>query len=289
MGSRRVPAPDEGAGITEQVNPRTTNLDRLSNGEILGRILAEDETVAAAVRAALPAMAAASELLVATLQGGGRWFNLGAGTSGRIGLLDAAELPPTFGVDPESVQGVLAGGSATLERAVEGAEDDPDAAVAELARRGFGAGDALVGLSASGRTPFVLGGVAYARSVGARSVGITCAPDSPLALEADVPIVTVVGPEVIAGSTRMKGGLAQKMVLHALSTTVMVRLGRVRGNLMTEIRGANSKLRERAIAIVARLAGVAPAEAAATLDETAGSVPDALERLAVPRRGPTRP
>ena len=273
---------------TEQINPRTTNLDRLSSEEVLARILDEDASVARVVRAALPSIAAAADLLYATLEGDGRWFNLGAGTSGRVGVLDAAELPPTFGLPPDRVQAVLAGAPEGLAQAVEGAEDDTEAAAAELERRGLGPGDALVALSASGRTPFVLGGVAHARRVGARSVAITCAAESPLASACEIPIAVEVGPEVIAGSTRMKGGLAQKMVLHALSTAVMVRLGRVRGNLMSEIRAGNAKLRERSIAIVGRLAHVDPERAAETLEAAGGSVPAALDRLGVPQRARTR-
>jgi N-acetylmuramic acid 6-phosphate etherase len=287
MGRPRERDATESTSPTEQPNPRTTGLDRMAPEAILARILDEDELAAAAVRSALPALERAAELLHAALAGGGRWFNVGAGTSGRLGLLDAAELPPTFGIDPASVQAVLAGGAAAFERAVEGAEDDADAARAELERRGLRAGDVVLALSASGSTPFALGAVARAREVGAKTIGVTCAADSALARAVDVPIVVPVGPEVIAGSTRMKGGLAQKMVLHALSTTVMVRLGRVRGNLMAEIRGASRKLRERGIRIVARLARVPPEEAARVLDDCGGSVPDALERLRVPRRRPS--
>jgi N-acetylmuramic acid 6-phosphate etherase len=283
MGRAREQAP-ESLGVTEQPNPRTTGLDRMAPEAILAHILEEDEGAAAAVRTALPALERAADLLWRTLDSGGRWFNVGAGTSGRLGMLDAAELPPTFGIDPESVQAVLAGGAPAMERAVEGAEDDAAAAGAELARRGLCARDAVVALSASGCTPFALGAVEHARAVGAKTIAVTCAPDSPLERAVDVPIVIVVGPEVIAGSTRMKGGLAQKMVLHALSTTVMVRLGRVRGNLMTEIRGASRKLRERAVRIVERLARVSTEEAARVLDECGGSVADALEKLRVPRR-----
>jgi N-acetylmuramic acid 6-phosphate etherase len=283
MGRAREQDAPEAPAVTEQPNPRTTGLDRMAPEAILAHILEEDESAAAAVRAALPALVRAADLLFRTLDAGGRWFNVGAGTSGRLGMLDAAELPPTFGIDPGSVQAVLAGGPTALEQAVEGAEDDAGAARAELERRGLSARDALLALSASGRTPFALGAVGHARAVGARTIAVTCAPDSPLEHAVDVPIVVVVGPEVIAGSTRMKGGLAQKMVLHALSTTVMVRLGRVRGNLMTELRGASRKLRERAVRIVVRLAHVSPEEAARVLDQ-AGSVRGALEQLRVPQR-----
>jgi N-acetylmuramic acid 6-phosphate etherase len=282
VGQRRVP--DLGESVTEQVNPRTTGLDRMTPIDVLARILDEDATVAAAVRAVLPALERAVEALREALLAGGRWFNVGAGTSGRLGMIDAVELPPTFGVEPEQVQAILAGGAEALERAVEGAEDDPVAGRAELERRRLSARDAVIGLSASGQTPFALGAVAYARSVGARTLCVTCAPDSPLALAAEIPIVVCVGPEVIAGSTRMKGGLAQKMVLHALSTTVMVRMGRVRGNLMADLRVGSSKLRERALHIVMRLGKLPRDEAERVLDAAGGSASAALDRLGVPLR-----
>lgn len=265
--------------ITEQPNPRTRDIDRLGTTEILDRILDEDAKVAAAVREVLPRLAEACERLVETLQAGGRWFNLGAGTSGRIGALDAAEIPPTFGVAADRVQAVIAGGELAMTRAVEGAEDDADAARRDLEARQFGSADALLALSASGGTRYVLSGVAHARRVGAVSIGVTCVPDSALARTVDVPIVVVVGPEVIAGSTRMKGGLAQKMILHSLSTAVMIRLGRVRGNLMTGLSPVNRKLRERAVLIVSELSGASPAEAHAVLEAAGGSIEIALERL----------
>lgn len=277
--------PEADDAITEQVNPRTTGLDRMPSSEVLALVLDEDATVAAAVRAVLPALERAVEVLHQTLAGGGRWFNVGAGTSGRIGMLDAVELPPTFGIEPERVQAVLAGGPAALESAVEGAEDDRDAGRRELERRGLSPRDAVIGLSASGRTPFAIGAVEYARSLGAHTLCVTCAPDSPLARAAELPIVVAVGPEVIAGSTRLKGGLAEKMVLHALSTTVMVRLGRVRGNLMAELRGGSNKLRERALRIVMRLGKLSRDEAERALDAADGSAAAALEALRVPVRG----
>ncbi len=282
MGPRRVP--DTGEPVTERVNPRTTGLDRMTPADVLALVLDEDATVAAAVRAALPALERAADALHRTLAGSGRWFNVGAGTSGRIGLLDAVELPPTFGIEPERVQAILAGGADALASAVEGAEDDPEAGRLELERRGLSARDAVVGLSASGRTPFALGAVEHARALGARTICVTCAPDSPLARAAELPIAIEVGPEVIAGSTRLKGGLAEKMVLHALSTTVMVRLGRVRGNLMAELRGGSAKLRERALRIVMRLGKLPRDEAERALDAAGGSVAAALARLGVPQR-----
>ncbi len=271
--------PEETEASTERVNPRTRDLDQLATGDLLGRILDEDAAVASVVQAALPEIERACDLLHAALGRGGRWFNLGAGTSGRIGALDAAEIPPTFGLEADGVQAVIAGGDRALLHALEGVEDDPEQAARDLASRGFSREDVLVVLSASGRTPYALGGLQHARRIGAPSIAITCAPESPLAAQADVPIVAAVGPEVIAGSTRMKGGLAQKMILHALSTAVMVRLGRVRGNLMTGIRAVNSKLRERALGILVQLADCNRGEAERALDAAHGSLHDALRDL----------
>ncbi|HTO06915.1 MAG TPA: N-acetylmuramic acid 6-phosphate etherase [Myxococcota bacterium] len=265
--------------VTEAPNPRTADLDRLPVGELVQRILDEDAGVSAAVRAARPAIELACLALVEALDGGGRWFNVGAGTSGRLGALDAAEIPPTFGLEPQRVQALIAGGPPALLGPVEGAEDDTAAAPRELDKLGLGPGDAVVALSASGRTPYALAGLEHARRRGARAIAITCAPESPLAKAAEIAIVVVVGPEVIAGSTRLKGGLAQKMVLHTLSTAVMVRLGRVHGNLMTGLRAVNSKLYERGVRILCELAGVGPAEAARALEEAEGSVERALEKL----------
>jgi N-acetylmuramic acid 6-phosphate etherase len=270
--------------VTEDRLAASEQLDRLEVADVLATIHAEDRRAVAAVEAALPQVARAVDVLVPVLAAGGRWFNVGAGTSGRIGLLDAVELPPTFGIEPERVQAILAGGDGALARAVEGAEDDPDGGRAELERRGLSARDAVIGLSASGRTPFALGAVEYARRIGARTSCVTCAPDSPLARAAELPIAVQVGPEVIAGSTRLKGGLAEKMVLHALSTTVMVRLGRVRGNLMAELRGGSAKLRERALRIVMRLGKLPRDEAERALDAAGGSASAALDRLGVPLR-----
>jgi N-acetylmuramic acid 6-phosphate etherase len=261
------------------VNPRTRDIDQLPLGAILERILDEDAGVPEAVRAALPAIERAGEVLLDTLRSDGRWFNLGAGTSGRIGVLDAAEIPPSYGLSPERVQAIMAGGPDALSAAVEGAEDDREAGARELLARGFCRRDALVALSASGQTPFVIGGVEHARSVGGRTIGLTCTPASPLVRLVDCPIVVLVGPEAIAGSTRMKGGLAQKIVLQMLSTSVMVRMGRVRGNLMIELGTRSSKLRERAIRILMELSGQERGPAGRALGEAQGSVSRALELL----------
>jgi N-acetylmuramic acid 6-phosphate etherase len=201
---------------------------------------------------------------------------VGAGTSGRLGALDAAEIPPTFGLPPQRVQAVIAGGDRALARAVEGAEDDPEAAIWELRERELGPGDVVLAISASGETPFALGGLEIAHAVGARSIGLTCNPGSSLADAAEIAIVPVVGPEVIAGSTRMKGGLVQKMVLHMLSTAVMVRLGLVTGNLMANMIPASNKLRERGVRIVMELAGVSAGEAACCLESAGGNAARAV-------------
>jgi N-acetylmuramic acid 6-phosphate etherase len=264
---------------TELPNPATRDLDRLTTGELLARILDEDARVAAAVRATLPQLERACDLLVRRLERGGRWFNAGAGTSGRIGLLDAAEIPPTFGLEPERVQALIAGGAAALAHAVEGAEDDSAEAVRELEARRLGERDALVAISASGTTPYALAAVGHARRVGAATIAVTCDPDSPLAHACDVAIAAIVGPEVIAGSTRLKGGLAQKMILHTLSTAAMVRLGRVRGNLMTGVRVSNRKLRERALWIACELSGCSRQEAQRALEAAGGDVERALALL----------
>jgi len=264
---------------TELANPATRDLDRLSTRELIARILDEDAGVAVAVRATLPQLERACQLLVERLERGGRWFNVGAGTSGRIGLLDAAEIPPTFGLEPERVQALIAGGESALARAIEGAEDDAAEAVRELDARRLSEADVLVALSASGTTPYALAAAEHARRIGAASIAITCDPDSPLSRGCDIAIAAVVGPEVIAGSTRLKGGLAQKMILHTLSTAVMVRLGRVRGNLMTGVRVSNRKLRERALWITCELSGRSRQDAQRALDTAQGDIERALALL----------
>jgi N-acetylmuramic acid 6-phosphate etherase len=265
--------------LTEAVLEAAHDLDRRSAREILELIHAEDLFAAHAVGRVLPEIEQAVEVLVLVLQGGGRWFNVGAGTSGRMGVLDAAEIPPTFGYPAERVQAIQAGGIGAVWRAAEGAEDQADEARVELRRRELLAGDAVVAISASGRTPFTLAALDEAARVGARRIAITCDPGSPLAARAEVAIAPAVGPEVIAGSTRMKGGLAQKMVLHLLSTTVMVRLGRVEGNQMTNLVPASRKLEVRAVLILSSLGRVDEAEARRLLRECHGSVQDALARL----------
>lgn len=277
MVGPKSPAP--GAPPTERSNPRTAGLDSMSLEEIVGVLIEEDAGVADAVRRARREIEAATRLLVRVMEAGGRWFNVGAGTSGRIGVLDAAEIPPTFGLEADRIQAILAGGPAAMERAVEGAEDDEFAGVRALRDRKLASGDAVVALSAGGRTPFVLGAVAHAREVGAGTIAISCDPDAPLARAVDVAVLAQVGPEALAGSTRLKGGLAQKMILHTLSTATMVKLGRARGNLMIGIRPVTRKLRERAIAIVSELAQIDAKRAERALDEAGGSVEAALSTL----------
>jgi N-acetylmuramic acid 6-phosphate etherase len=265
--------------LTEAILESTRDLDRRSVTEILEAIHAEDRRALDAVGAALPDVARAVDVLVLVLQGGGRWFNVGAGTSGRLGAIDAAEIPPTFGYPGDRVRAILAGGPTAFWRAVEGAEDDAAAARRALETHGLLPGDAVVAISASGRTAFPLAALELARELGARRLAITCDPDSPLARAAEVAIAPVVGPEVIAGSTRLKGGLVEKTVLHLLSTTVMVRLGRVEGNRMTNLLPASRKLRVRALRMLMELGQVEEERARALLDRCHGSVHDALELL----------
>ena len=262
--------------ITEQENPRTTNLSSLSVAEIVGVMNEEDGLVAAAVQAALPAVVLAVEGIVARLRDAGRLFYVGTGTSGRLGVLDAAECPPTFGVSPDMVQAVIAGGYEACYRAVEASEDDADAGAHDLKARGFTIDDALVGIAASGKTPYTVGAVSYARMLGAFTAAITCTPDSPITRVAQVSIVPVVGPEVVAGSTRLKAGTAQKMVLNLLSTAAMVKLGYVTGNRMTNVQTRNSKLRARAIRIIMAEVGTDEPAAIESLEQANGSLPAAL-------------
>ena len=258
--------------LTEQTNPASASIDTLSTESVLRIMNAEDRQVAEAVEREIPAIARAVDAIVAAFERGGRLFYLGAGTSGRLGVLDASECPPTFNVPPEMVQGIIAGGEAALSQATETTEDDPAAGARDLEVRGFTAGDVLVGIAASGRTPYVLGAVEKARRMGAVTVGISCTPDSELARAVEIAITPLVGPEVVAGSTRMKAGTAQKLVLNMLSTGAFVRLGYVYGNLMVSVQPRNQKLRDRARRIVAQAAGVTVERAGEWLAEAGGSV-----------------
>ncbi len=278
-GSTPVAPLDAELAVTETSNPRTVEIDRLATPELVALLVEEDAAVQRALQQAVPALTRATDALLDVMSAGGRWFNLGAGTSGRLGVLDASEIPPTFGMDPECVQGVIAGGAPALRCAVEGAEDSRENGALDLERLDFVAADALVALSASGRTPYVLGATEHAHALGARTIGITCVPGSELARAVSIPIVLEVGPEVISGSTRMKGGLAQKQALHTLSTAVMVRLGRTWGNRMSHLSTTNQKLRERAVRTLCERSGCTLAEATAALEAAGGSLQQALCEL----------
>jgi N-acetylmuramic acid 6-phosphate etherase len=244
--------------------------------DIVRLINEEDAQVAEAVAQVVPDIAVAAETIIDRLGKGGRLFYIGTGTSGRLGVLDAAECPPTFGVSPQLVQAIIAGGYEACYRAVEASEDDAEAGVRDLQSRGFKATDVLVGIAASGRTPYTIGAVSYARSLGAFTIGLTCVPKSQITKVAECSIVPVVGPEVIAGSTRMKGGTAQKMVLNMLSTATMVGLGYVTGNRMTNVQPRNSKLRDRAIRILMAESSLDQHLAASALEAAKGDIRAAL-------------
>jgi N-acetylmuramic acid 6-phosphate etherase len=258
--------------LTEQLNPASTAIDTLSTTRLLEVINSEDRKVAGAVAEVIPAIARAVDAIVAAMDRGGRLFYIGAGTSGRLGVLDAAECPPTFSVPSDLVQGIIAGGEGALARATETTEDDPSVGAHDLALRGFTPSDVLVGIAASGRTPYVLGAVAEARRLGAVTVGISCTPDSSLSSEVDIAIEPLAGAEIVAGSTRMKAGTATKLVLNMLSTGTFIRRGYVFGNLMVNVQPKNSKLRDRAQRIVAKAAGVDAGRAAELLTEAGDSV-----------------
>jgi len=262
--------------ITERENPRSENLSSLSTTEILGVMNEEDVTVAVAVAAVLPEIARCVDQIVERLRGGGRLFYIGTGTSGRLGVLDAAECPPTFGVSPELVQAVIAGGYEACYRAVEGSEDDRGAGVEDLKKRGFTPNDCLVGIAASGRTPYTVGAVEHAKSLGGLTIALTCVPSSPITRAAEISIVPVVGPEVVTGSTRLKAGTAQKLVLNMLSTATLVKLGYVSGNRMTHVQPRNEKLRARALRILKAETGISDDDALITLREAADDLPVAL-------------
>jgi N-acetylmuramic acid 6-phosphate etherase len=266
--------------ITEQENPRSKDLSSQSTAEIVALMNDEDATVAAAVKRVLGDVVKAVDEIVARLSKGGRLFYTGTGTSGRLGVLDASECPPTFGVSPELVQGVIAGGYDACYRAVEASEDDAEAGGFDLKTRGFGSGDALVGIAASGCTPYTVGAVKFARELGAFTIGLTCVPGSAITEAADLSIVPVVGPEVLTGSSRLKAGTAQKMVLNMISTATMVRLGYVSGNRMSNLQPRNVKLRERAVRIVMAEAGVDEETAVSALEASKWVVQGALKDLA---------
>lgn len=262
---------------TEQPNPRTADLDRLDTLPMLERLNAEDRQVPIAVHAALPEIARAVELAVERWQRGGRIVLFGAGTSGRLAALDAAEMPPTYGTPPERYVARLAGGAAVAQRAVEGAEDDEEAGRAAAAD--LGPNDVAFGLAASGRTPYVIGALAEARRRGAATLAMACVPSPAIGRDADVCIVVDTGPEPVSGSTRMKAGTAQKLVLNAFSTALMVKLGKVYGNLMVDVQATNAKLRRRAVRLVELATGADGEAASMALDATGGNVKAAILAL----------
>jgi len=253
---------------TEARNPNTTEMDLLAAEDLARALHRENYAVANAVEKELPAIGQVIELIASSIAKGGRVFYVGAGTSGRIGVLDASECPPTFGVEPGLFQGIIAGGDVALRSSIEGAEDHPSAGAADLHSHGVKTGDVVVGIAASGRTPYVIGALDAAREAGAATIAVVNVHPSAMERHADLTIAAVVGPEALTGSTRLKAGTAQKMVLNLLSTGAMVRLGKTYGNLMVDVRATNEKLRDRAIRIVCAATSAAEEEARAALERT---------------------
>ncbi|MCX5765887.1 MAG: N-acetylmuramic acid 6-phosphate etherase [Gemmatimonadetes bacterium] len=272
--------------VTERRNPRTADIDLASPQAIVDLINAEDRTVADAVATQREPLAAAVAAAEQTLRSGGRLFYAGAGTSGRLGVLDASEIPPTFGAPPELVQGIIAGGPAALTRSQEGAEDRPDGARADLDAAGVRAGDFVIGIAASGTTPYVRAALQHAKSLGARTAVVACSPPPAETLAAaDIAIVAITGPEVVTGSTRLKAGTATKLILNTITTGAMIRLGKTYGNLMVDMQASNVKLVDRSERIVAEVCGIAREQAREVLTQAGGSVKYAIvmQRLGVSR------
>jgi N-acetylmuramic acid 6-phosphate etherase len=267
---------DRGHLLTEQPNPRSTALDLLDTVELVRLFVEEDRRPQQAVADASASISAAVDRIATRLKAGGRLFYLGAGTSGRLGVLDAAECPPTFCSDPELVQGVLAGGAPALLRSSEGLEDLEAAGREDLDQRGFNPGDCLIGIAAGGTTPYVRGGLSHARSIGALAIAMACVPSDQAPLPCDIDIRLLTGPELLTGSTRLKAGTATKMALNIISTAVMVRLGKVFGNRMVDVSASNSKLMDRSLRILRDLGGVERDDGLVLLDQTGGSVKLAL-------------
>lgn len=253
---------------TESRNEGTMDIDKVSTLEMVRKINNEDKKVAIAVEKELPKIAEAIDYVVERIHKGGRLIYIGAGTSGRLGILDASECPPTYGVSEELVQGIIAGGNEAIFRAKEGAEDSKTLAVEDLKNKNINENDTIVGLAASGRTPYVIGGLEYANKIGALTISVTCNDNSEISKIAKISITPVVGPEAITGSTRLKSGTAQKLVLNTLSTGVMIKLGKVYGNLMVDLKSTNEKLIERAKEIVCKATGVTIEEATEILNRT---------------------
>jgi len=271
--------------LTEQSHPASVRIGELATVEMLKVMNAADAEIASAVALEIPRIAAAVDALAARLEQGGHLIYIGAGTSGRLGVLDASECPPTFHVPPDLIRGIIAGGEKALTQATEASEDDPEAGVQDLLRSGFGPGDALLGIAASGRTPYVLGAVEAARKMGALTAGISCTPDSDLSKAVGFPIEPKPGPEILTGSTRLRAGTATKMVLNMISTGVMIRLGYVYGNLMVNVQPTNKKLEDRARRIIEEAAQVTEKRAEELLEESGRSVRTAIvmERKKVSR------
>lgn len=261
---------------TEQVNPASTAIDSMNSLEIVRLINAEDAKVSQAIKLILPNIARAIEQIAERISRGGRLVYVGAGTSGRLGVLDASECPPTFGVTADLVIGKIAGGSQALTTAIEGAEDHFEMGEEDVADIGIGEEDTVAGIAASGRTPYVLGAVRYAKAQHALTIGLACNADTPLEHEVDIMIAPLVGPEIIAGSTRLKAGTAQKMVLNMLSTGVMILLGKTYGNLMVDVQATNEKLKQRAASIVQQVTGVKQEEAEMLLQQAGGETKTAI-------------
>ncbi len=261
---------------TESRNPASEAIDTLTAAGIVDLMNAEDATIATSVGKQRDSIAQAIEVIADRLRGGGRLIYIGAGTSGRLGVLDASECPPTFNTDPRQVVGLIAGGQTAMFRAIEGAEDSPDAAVADLKGLELSRKDVLVGIATSGRTPYVIGGLSYAQSNGTYAIGLSCNADAALAKCADLTIIPVVGPEVISGSTRLKAGTATKMVLNMLTTGAMVLLGKTYGNLMVDLRATNQKLTERTRRIVSVLTDLSEEQSQALLDRCNGELKTAV-------------
>ena len=271
--------------LTERRNPKTAAIDLADPLEIVDLINAEDRTVADAVHARREPIAAALAAAEQVLRSGGRLFYAGAGTSGRLGVLDASEIPPTFGAPPDLVQGIIAGGAAALTRSQEGAEDRPEGARDDLDQAGVRAGDFVIGIAASGTTPYVRAALQHAKKIGARTAIIACSPPPAETLAAaDIAIVVLTGPEVVTGSTRMKAGTATKLVLNTITTGAMIRLGKTYGNLMVDLQATNAKLRDRAARIVSEVCGVTADEARELLRVADGSVKLAIvmKKLSLP-------
>ena len=263
---------------TEARNPASSRIDKLDTLSMMRVMNEEDQKTALAVKAILPDIARAVDVIAARLKTGGRLFYMGSGTSGRLGILDAVECPPTYSTDPDLVQGLIAGGKEAIFRAREGAEDSLDKGADDIISHDLSAKDVLVGITASGRTPYVLGGMEEARRRGAFVIGLACSKEPDIACTADLMLICLPGPEVVTGSTRMKAGTVTKMILNMLSTGTMIRLGKVRGNLMIDVKATNEKLKERATRIVMTVTGMDRAAAEKALRESDGRARLAVER-----------